>query len=310
MQSGQRLLRICGVPSCLDLSQNPFYLRQDPVDVLPLNDQRQYQADDGCKRCSNSTYLLTTKPRYGTVRAFKNVSLSPLLSLPEYVRSQGLSTLITVVTGWCNNQPMNTSVPTKESLAIAGPAGRIEALLEASGNSPATRVGVVCHPHPLHQGTMINKVVHTIARAMNDLGVPAVRFNFRGVGASEGKYADGIGETDDTLAVVRWATERYPAARIWLAGFSFGALVSYRAALETATEQLISVALPVIQLKNLISEQSICQWLIIQGAVDDVVSCDKVIAWVNQLQPGLELIVFPGASHFFMPNLSSCERHW
>ncbi len=146
MQSGQRLLRICGVPSCLDLSQNPFYLRQDPVDVLPLNDQRQYQADDGCKRCSNSTYLLTTKPRYGTVRAFKNVSLSPLLSLPEYVRSQGLSTLITVVTGWCNNQPMNTSVPTKEALAIAGPAGRIEALLEASGNSPATRVGVVCTP--------------------------------------------------------------------------------------------------------------------------------------------------------------------
>ena len=83
---------------------------------------------------------------------------------------------------------------------------------------------------------MINKVVHTIARAMNDLGVPAARFNFRGVGASEGKYADGIGETDDTLAVVRWATERDPAARIWLAGFSFGALVSYRAALETATE--------------------------------------------------------------------------
>jgi len=60
----------------------------------------------------------------------------------------------------------------------------------------------------------MNKVVHTIARSMNDLGVPAIRFNFRGVGASEGKYADGIGATDDTLAVVRWAMERYPAARI------------------------------------------------------------------------------------------------
>ena len=150
---------------------------------------------------------------------------------------------------------------------------------------------------------MINKIVHTIARAMNDLGVPAVRFNFRGVGASEGKYADGIGETDDTLAVVRWATERYPAARIWLAGFSFGSLVSYWAALETATEQLISITLPVNQLKNLISEQPICQWLIIQRVVDDVVSCDKVIAWVNQLQPGPELIVFPGAGHFFHAQL-------
>ena len=194
---------------------------------------------------------------------------------------------------------MNTSVPNKEALAIAGPAGRIEALLEASGNSPATRVGVVCHPHPLHQGTMMNKVVHTIVRAMTDLGIPAVRFNFRGVGASDGKNTDGIGETDDALAVVHWATERYPAAKLWLAGFSFGALISYRAVLETATEQLISIALPVDRLKNLGSEQPICPWLIIQGAVDDVVSCDKVMAWVNQLQPGPELIVFPGVGDFF-----------
>ena len=198
---------------------------------------------------------------------------------------------------------MNTSAPGKEALSIAGPAGKIEALLEFYGSSLATRVGVICHPHPLHQGTMMNKVVYTIARAMNELGVPTIRFNFRGVGASDGKYAHGIGETDDTLAVVRWATERYPAAKIWLAGFSFGALVSYRAALETATEQLISIALPVNQLKNLISEQPICQWLIIQGAVDDVVSCDKVVAWVNQLQPGPELMVFPGAGHFFHAQL-------
>lgn len=149
----------------------------------------------------------------------------------------------------------------------------------------------------------MNKVVYTIARAMNDLGLPTIRFNFRGVGASEGKYADGSGETEDTLAVVRWAMERYPAARIWLAGFSFGALVSYRAALETATEQLISIALPVDQLKNLISEQPICQWLIIQGDVDDVVSCETVISRVNQLKPGPELIVFAGAGHFFHAQL-------
>jgi hypothetical protein len=194
---------------------------------------------------------------------------------------------------------MNSRAPEKEALTIVGPTGRIEALLEVPGNSPGTTVGVVCHPHPLHQGTMMNKVVHTIARALNDLGMPAVRFNFRGVGASDGKYSDGIGETDDVLAVVRWATENYPAAKLWLAGFSFGALVSYRAALETDTDQLISIAPPVDRFKDLASEQPICPWLIVQGDADDVVSCDEVVAWVNELQPGPELIVFPGAGHFF-----------
>jgi alpha/beta superfamily hydrolase len=194
---------------------------------------------------------------------------------------------------------MNSRAPEKEALTIVGPTGRIEALLEVPGNSPGTTVGVVCHPHPLHQGTMMNKVVHTVARALNDLGMPAVRFNFRGVGASDGKYSDGIGETDDVLAVVRWATENYPAAKLWLAGFSFGALVSYRAALETDTDQLISIAPPVDRFKDLASEQPICPWLIVQGDADDVVSCDEVVAWVNELQPGPELIVFPGAGHFF-----------
>jgi len=194
---------------------------------------------------------------------------------------------------------MNARAPEKEALTIVGPTGRIEALLEVPGNSLGTTVGVVCHPHPLHQGTMMNKVVHTIARALNDLGMPAVRFNFRGVGASDGKYSDGVGETDDVLAVVGWATETYPAAKLWLAGFSFGALVSYRAALETDTDQLISIAPPVDRFKDLASEQPICPWLIVQGDADDVVSCDEVVAWVNELQPGPELIVFPGAGHFF-----------
>jgi len=194
---------------------------------------------------------------------------------------------------------MNARAPEKEALTIAGPTGRIEALLEVPGNSLGTTVGVVCHPHPLHQGTMMNKVVHTIARALNDLGMPAVRFNFRGVGASDGKYSDGVGETDDVLAVVRWATETYPAAKLWLAGFSFGALVSYRAALETDTDQLISIAPPVDRFKDLATEQPTCPWLIIQGDADDVVSCDEVVAWVNELPPGPELIVFPGAGHFF-----------
>ena len=100
---------------------------------------------------------------------------------------------------------MTSGPPPREALTLDGPAGRIEALLDTPAGPLARAVGVVCHPHPQHQGTMLNKVVHTLSRALNDLQVPAVRFNFRGVGASEGAYADGLGETDDALAVAAWA---------------------------------------------------------------------------------------------------------
>ena len=97
---------------------------------------------------------------------------------------------------------MNSRPPEKEALTLKGPAGCIEGLLEVPSESSKACIAVLCHPHPLHEGTMLNKVVHTLARAMNDLGIPALRFNFRGVGSSEGDYADGQGETDDALAVI------------------------------------------------------------------------------------------------------------
>ena len=91
------------------------------------------------------------------------------------------------------------------------------------------QVAIVCHPHSLMGGSMNNKVVHTVARTHRDRGHPVVRFNFRGVGESEGEYDAGIGEGDDLLAVMAWIKHCFPAAQIWLAGFSFGSFVAANA---------------------------------------------------------------------------------
>ena len=102
--------------------------------------------------------------------------------------------------------------PTTERLTIAGPAGDLEALLETPAGADGTRVAVICHPHPVYGGTMTNKVVHVLAKSFNERGMPAVRFNFRGVGASVGAYDEGTGETQDALAVIDWAMQRFPGA--------------------------------------------------------------------------------------------------
>ena len=131
------------------------------------------------------------------------------------------------------------------AIEIAGPMGRLEALLEEPESATTEAFAIVCHPHPLHQGTMNNKVVHTVARAVNLTGRPALRFNFRGVGKSAGRYDNGDGETEDLLAVVDWGKQRWPGARLWLAGFSFGSHVALRATQIVEPDRLILVAPPV-----------------------------------------------------------------
>lgn len=110
--------------------------------------------------------------------------------------------------------------PASENLFIGGPAGQLEALLETPPDvaDPAT-VAVVCHPHPLHGGTMKNKVAHTVARSFLDLGAAVLRFNFRGVGRSEGVFDDGRGELDDALAAIDWIQARWRAQDHGLAVF-------------------------------------------------------------------------------------------
>lgn len=197
--------------------------------------------------------------------------------------------------------------PSTEALTIDGPCGALQALLEtpASGAMPAAAgetpraFGVVCHPHPLHGGTLDNKVVWTVARAFGQLGAPVIRFNFRGVGASQGQYDEGRGETDDALAVIRFGRERFAGAALWLGGFSFGAAVAVCAAGRTDPERVVLVAPGINRVAVLHAAPPRCPWLIVQGDADDVVPPAVVLEWAQALSPPQTVHLLPGAGHFF-----------
>ncbi len=166
------------------------------------------------------------------------------------------------------------------------------------------RVGVVCHPHPQYGGTMTNKVAHMLAKSFNEAGAPAVRFNFRGVGASQGAYDEGRGETDDTVAVLDWAAQRWGGAKLWLAGFSFGGAVAIRASMRREVERLITVA-PAIQRVSVESAQlPRGPWLLVQGDQDELVDAADVQRWAASLDSPPELKVLSGVDHFFHGRLN------
>ena len=189
--------------------------------------------------------------------------------------------------------------PQSQKVSVPGPVGWLEAIAEIPADGAAAGAVVVCHPHPQHGGTMHNKVVHTLARAFVRMGFAAIRFNFRGTGASAGEFDDGVGELDDVLAVLAWMRAEHADGPLWLGGFSFGAAIAIRAALESPLNGLITVAPPVGQFANGLSGQPNCPWLIVQGDQDELVDIAETIEWANSLNPGPELLVMPGAEHFF-----------
>jgi alpha/beta superfamily hydrolase len=193
--------------------------------------------------------------------------------------------------------------PQIEKLEIDGPAGKLEAMLESPAGEKGQRIAVLCHPHPQHQGTMHNKVMHTMARALNDLGIPALRFNFRGVGSSEGAYAEGDGELEDVVAVAEYVRQRWTSAELWLGGFSFGAVIAARSAARVNATQLITIAPAVNFLGRELERLPNIPWLILQGDQDEIVPVDEVVAWVDQIDPGPELVVLENAGHFFHGHL-------
>jgi alpha/beta superfamily hydrolase len=190
--------------------------------------------------------------------------------------------------------------PVPQPAIIDGPAGPLEARIEepVPGEAPAA-VGVVCHPHPLYGGTMQNKVVHTLARAMQELGAPTVRFNFRGVGGSAGAYDGGVGELEDALAVCDWARRRWRCDALWLAGFSFGSAVALQAAGSVRPGALVTVAPPVGRIIVAPVARPSCPWLVVQGDRDELVDVAQVREWVAGYAPPPRLVVLPGAEHFF-----------
>jgi alpha/beta superfamily hydrolase len=189
--------------------------------------------------------------------------------------------------------------PRPEAVRIAGPVGGLEALLEDPQLNPRSGFGVVCHPHPLHGGTLHNKVVHTLARALQEQGMPTLRFNYRGVGSSEGSYDNGRGECDDALAVIAWGRARWPDAPLVLGGFSFGALVALQAALRAQPIRLILIAPAVSRAAFADITSPSCPWLIVQGDADELVDWREVQAWAARFTPPPTLRLLPGAEHFF-----------
>jgi len=185
-----------------------------------------------------------------------------------------------------------------ERLSLEGPAGALEAVLEDPG-TVGPSYAVVCHPHPLYGGTMDNKVVTTVARALQDCGMPTLRFNFRGVGASAGAFDRGGGETDDADAVAAWGAERWPERTLVIAGFSFGAYVALRLAQRRPPRRLITIAPAIQRFDEAGMTVPRCPWLVVQGDADDVVDPAAVIAWATGLDPRPQLVVLPGVGHFF-----------
>jgi alpha/beta superfamily hydrolase len=188
-------------------------------------------------------------------------------------------------------------------LSLKGQAGAIEAILEDPGVA-GTSYAVICHPHPLFGGTMENKVVTTVARALRETGIPTLRFNFRGVGASEGAFDQGNGETADADAVASWGAERWPGRTLVVAGFSFGGYVALRLAQLREAQQreprlLITIAPAVQRFDANSTAAPRCPWLIVQGDADDVVDAAAVIDWAGNLDPKPQLVVMPGVGHFF-----------
>jgi uncharacterized protein len=190
---------------------------------------------------------------------------------------------------------------------VHGPAGRIEALWSAP-TQPLSEptIAIVCHPHPLFGGAMSNKVAYMLVSTAQKLGLHALRFNFRGVGRSEGVHDHGRGETEDVVFLADWMRERLPQAHLVLMGFSFGAWVSVRAAAALQPLAQVSIAPP---FGKYVGDDGVparpdCPWLVVHSRDDEVVDYAQTKAVLDRYVPPPELVTLDGAGHFFHGRLT------
>ena len=195
---------------------------------------------------------------------------------------------------------------TIRSLFIDGPVGRLEALLNA-GSAERTHAALVCHPHPLYGGTLHNKVVYHAMKAINSLGIPVLRFNFRGAGRSEGAHDDGHGEVDDVRAALDWLTSEFHLP-ILFAGFSFGASVGMRACCGDArVPALISLGTPVAaegrEYNYRFLETCRQPKLFVSGDQDEFAPVEVLTRMVARAASPKEFHLVRDADHFFAGHL-------
>jgi uncharacterized protein len=201
-----------------------------------------------------------------------------------------------------------SSSPTIRSLFLDGPAGRLEALLNA-GADDATHAAVVCHPHPMFGGTLHNKVVFHTMKALNSFGFPVLRFNFRGTGLSQGEHDHGKGEVDDVRAALDWLDAQYHLPLIF-AGFSFGAAIGMRAACaDDRVRAVIGIGTPVVPVAADTEEARVYTFdfmhdcpkpkLLVSGARDQFGPRAKLEALAASLPEPKKLVIIEGADHFF-----------
>lgn len=197
------------------------------------------------------------------------------------------------------------------SLMIDGPAGRLEALLWARDNPPMA--AVVCHPHPLFGGTMHNKVVYHAAKELHQCGLAVLRFNFRGVGLSEGTHDQGRGEAADVRAALDYLAKEFPGAPLIAAGFSFGAVAALRSGCEDSrVSELIGLGFPVNTADAHHLRECPKPKLLVQGSEDTYGSTGNWEELLAGLPPdgasGISAVFIPGADHFFTGRIDEMTR--
>jgi hypothetical protein len=199
-------------------------------------------------------------------------------------------------------------VPRKiETLFLPGPAGRLEALLEEPEDSAPKEAALVCHPHPQHGGTMHNKVVYRIARGLRSTGAVVLRFNYRGVNLSEGKYDDGEGELEDARVALDYLRERYPDLPFTVAGFSFGSRIALRLGCGIA-RRVIAVGFPAAYKDKASLDTCTTPRVFIQSTHDQFGSVEQIKSIVAALPEPKQLLLVEAQDHFFAGALEVLEE--
>jgi alpha/beta superfamily hydrolase len=196
-----------------------------------------------------------------------------------------------------------------QGVEFAGPAGSLEGLLHVDLERPPTALAVICHPHPLYGGNLHNKVVHRLDRALFAAGHTTLRFNYRGVGASAGRWGEGVGEREDTRAAVEEMSRRHPGLPMVIAGFSFGAGRASEAAMSDARiGRLICVGSSKWVLDAFDSAPTVAKPILLVHADEDTLApLGPVERWVAAHPGRVELVVIKGADHFFGEHLDQLE---